>query len=159
MATFRPGTFKRRLQELGSGYAFTTLAAVKEELDNPKLATEKELARLRNPQPFISPLVSSSVSAVGIFYLARIVGINRYDHIALSGRSRVFGVAVALPYFATMACLSSYCWYSDMLEQLMRVDSAFVCHLRRLGEAKAPSDTAQVLATMCGESRSSASAA
>mmetsp|Transcript_9671 Transcript_9671/g.34386 ORF Transcript_9671/g.34386 Transcript_9671/m.34386 type:complete len:208 (+) Transcript_9671:104-727(+) len=144
----RPQKFGQRMRELSSGYAFAEIRAVREELARPTDSTEAERAKLQDPRGFAAPLVTSALSAGGVFYLGRCIGIARCGHQAHQPRNLVLGVCVAVPYFAVIACTTTYYKYADVLDSVLCPadgDTNLARRLRALGLRLAPSETSTFL--------------
>ncbi|CAE8677428.1 unnamed protein product, partial [Polarella glacialis] len=75
-----PKDVKRRCQEVFSGYARVQLRTVLEEIRSPCLATERECRLLAHPRGYAPALTTSAVSAIGVSYLARCIGVARFGH-------------------------------------------------------------------------------
>mmetsp|Transcript_135006 Transcript_135006/g.419531 ORF Transcript_135006/g.419531 Transcript_135006/m.419531 type:complete len:162 (+) Transcript_135006:40-525(+) len=139
----RPKHAGRRCEEVLSGFAAAEAVAVLAELHSPRLSSEAERQRFRDPRLYVAPLVISGTSSVGIFYLARCIGIARCGHVAHSMRNRVLGVSVAVPYFLALACSSIYYRFAPALEESLcpREDTPFAASLRARGSPLARGET------------------
>eukprot|EP00933_Yihiella_yeosuensis_P047588 TRINITY_DN4343_c7_g1_i1.p1 TRINITY_DN4343_c7_g1~~TRINITY_DN4343_c7_g1_i1.p1 ORF type:complete len:162 (+),score=18.17 TRINITY_DN4343_c7_g1_i1:87-572(+) len=146
LASF-PKDTKRRVHEVYSGYAALQLRSVYEEISKPSVATESEFKLISDPKGYASPLVTSAVSAVGVSYLARCVGIARFDHVAASPKSRRIGAIVGSLYFLGLATTSVWYRYSEVLERVIcpAEDSPFAQRLRQIGRSLAHSTTQEIL--------------
>merc|ERR1719384_537327 len=107
-----PKKLRRRADEVCSGFAAAELRTVREELRHPSDSTEAERARLRDPRGFAAPVGTSVLSGVGVYYLARCLGIARRGHVATSAKSYLLGVCIAGPYMAVLALSTTYYKYA-----------------------------------------------
>mmetsp|Transcript_17449 Transcript_17449/g.52721 ORF Transcript_17449/g.52721 Transcript_17449/m.52721 type:complete len:163 (-) Transcript_17449:34-522(-) len=142
-----PKHVRRRCEEVLSGYAAAEAAAVREELRSPRLSSHAERQRLQDPRLYALPLVASGASSVGIFYLARCVGIARCGHAVYTMQNRTLGVAVAVPYFVALSCGWLYYSFAQALDEVLcpQVDTAFAAMLRARGLPLAPQETQSFL--------------
>eukprot|EP00811_Abedinium_folium_P009323 NODE_18617_length_884_cov_4.836196.p1 GENE.NODE_18617_length_884_cov_4.836196~~NODE_18617_length_884_cov_4.836196.p1 ORF type:complete len:193 (+),score=41.95 NODE_18617_length_884_cov_4.836196:230-808(+) len=137
----------RRLLELLTGYAFAQVWAVRQELSSPTCSTEEERRLLRAPRGYVAPILTATVSSVGIFFLARCLGNALLGQAFDSGESKRFGAMVAFPFFASLSLSTGYVRYADVLEEVMcpEHDTAFAATLRNCGMPWAPEKTALFL--------------